>query len=82
MPIPRVIFDRVRDQVDLELAELVPRIVEVVRPRQIILFGSASRGDAGEMSDIDLCIIADTQLGFFDRIRTCDRAVMSRQLYR
>jgi predicted nucleotidyltransferase len=68
MFIPSVIRDRVRDEIDQELAELLPRIVETLHPRKVIFFGSASRGKAGEMSDIDLCIIADTELRFFDRV--------------
>lgn len=68
MPIPRVIFDRVRGEIERELADLVPRIVEELHPQKIILFGSAARGEAGEMSDIDLCVIADTDLRFFDRM--------------
>ena len=68
MPIPRVIFDRVRDEIDHELAEWLPRLVADMRPTRVILFGSAARGRAGEDSDIDLCVIAETDLGFFDRI--------------
>jgi predicted nucleotidyltransferase len=68
MYIPSVIRDRVRDEIERDLAELVPRIVEALHPRTIILFGSASRGNAGEMSDMDLCIIADTEQRFFDRV--------------
>ncbi len=39
------------------LAETVRRIVESVHPKQIILFGSATRGDIGPNSDLDLLII-------------------------
>jgi predicted nucleotidyltransferase len=39
-----------------------------MRPERVILFGSAARGEAGEASDIDLTVIAETELGFFDRI--------------
>ena len=68
MPIPRVIIDRVRDEIGRELAAWVPRIVAELRPRRVMLFGSAARDEAGEDSDIDLCVIAETKLGFFDRI--------------
>jgi len=73
VPIPRVVFDRVRDEIERELAELVPRIVEALDPDRVILFGSASRAEAGEMSDIDLCVVARTQLGFFDRMVAVQR---------
>jgi predicted nucleotidyltransferase len=39
------------------LDDLVRRIVEVVHPRQIILFGSAARGDMGPQSDIDVLVV-------------------------
>ena len=37
--------------------DLVQRIVEVVHPRRIILFGSAARGDMGPDSDIDILVV-------------------------
>jgi predicted nucleotidyltransferase len=36
---------------------LVQRIVELVHPLKIILFGSAARGEAGPDSDIDLLVV-------------------------
>jgi predicted nucleotidyltransferase len=68
VPVPSVIRDRVRDEIERELAALVPRIVAALRPQRIILFGSAARGRAGEMSDIDLCVVANTDLKFHDRM--------------
>ena len=39
------------------LDDLVQRIVGVAHPRQIILFGSAARGDMGPHSDIDVLVV-------------------------
>ena len=39
------------------LAEVIRRIVRVAAPGQIILFGSAARGEAGPNSDLDLLVI-------------------------
>lgn len=39
------------------LHEAVRRVVEVAGPERIVLFGSASRGEMGPDSDIDLLII-------------------------
>lgn len=39
------------------LAEVIRRIVEVAQPERIILFGSASRGEMGPDSDIDLLVV-------------------------
>jgi predicted nucleotidyltransferase len=38
------------------LNDLVRRIVEVVQPQRIILFGSAVRGDMRPDSDIDILV--------------------------
>lgn len=39
------------------LNEIVTRILLVVHPRKIILFGSAARGEMGPNSDLDLLVI-------------------------
>jgi predicted nucleotidyltransferase len=40
-----------------DLDEIVSRIVEVARPEQVILFGSAARGTAGPESDLDFLVV-------------------------
>jgi predicted nucleotidyltransferase len=42
-----------------QLASLAERIVRLVKPRQVILFGSQARGTASVGSDIDLLIVGD-----------------------
>ena len=44
------------------LDEIVRRIVEAVHPDKIVLFGSHARGDASPDSDLDLLIIAPSDL--------------------
>ncbi len=39
------------------LKEMIHRILAVVQPRKVLLFGSAVRGDMHDNSDIDLLII-------------------------
>ncbi len=39
------------------LDEIIRRIVQVAAPEQIILFGSAARGEVGPGSDIDLLVV-------------------------
>ncbi len=46
---------------DTEIDQIVNTIVEEVRPRQIILFGSYARGSMTEDSDLDLLVIMDTE---------------------
>ncbi len=38
---------------------MVKRIVRKFHPRQVILFGSQARGDAGPDSDVDLLVVMD-----------------------
>ena len=39
------------------LDEIVQRISAVIRPRRIVLFGSAARGEMGRDSDLDLLVV-------------------------
>jgi predicted nucleotidyltransferase len=48
------------------LADVVRRVVEAAQPDQIILFGSAARGDMGPNSDLDLLVVKG---GHFHRDR-------------
>jgi predicted nucleotidyltransferase len=41
------------------LDEIVHRILGVCDPKQIILFGSYARGEAGPDSDVDIMVIAE-----------------------
>ena len=45
-----------------QLNDIIERIVERLDPEKIILFGSHARGDAREDSDIDLLVVAETDL--------------------
>ena len=40
-----------------ELDMIVQRVVDVVHPLRIILFGSAARGEPGKDSDIDILVV-------------------------
>ena len=39
------------------LKQLAKAIVDLAHPKQIILFGSAARGDMGKHSDLDLLVV-------------------------
>jgi predicted nucleotidyltransferase len=45
---------------DAVMDEIVERIVGVMHPRKIVLFGSRARGDAAGGSDLDLLVIAES----------------------
>lgn len=46
------------------LQQVTAQIVEAVKPRQIILFGSHARGEARGDSDLDLLVVEDQPFGF------------------
>lgn len=56
------------EQVSLGVREVTPEVIETIKrrivaaihPRQIILFGSQARQDAGSASDVDLLVVHDT----------------------
>ena len=45
-----------------QLHDIVDRLVRRFDPERIILFGSYARGEAREDSDVDLLVVADTDL--------------------
>ena len=51
-----------------EMKSLVHRLLRKYTISKIILFGSLSRGDSHEWSDIDLVVVGDFKQRFFDRI--------------
>jgi len=55
-------------QLNQKVIKLVHSIKKKLNPLKIIIFGSISRGDYHELSDIDLVIIGNYDLPFFQRI--------------
>ena len=47
---------------DRTVQEMVRRLAEAVQPERILLFGSHARGNAGPDSDVDLLVIAPSEL--------------------
>jgi predicted nucleotidyltransferase len=47
----------------LFLHDLTEALVQAVRPRQVLLFGSYARGEATRDSDIDLLVVEDEPFG-------------------
>lgn len=52
-----------------ELSRIVENIRERYQPSCVILFGSLARGECREGSDIDLCLIKETDRPFLERLR-------------
>lgn len=55
------------------------QIIEAVRPRQIVLFGSQARGDAQLDSDVDLLIVHDRPETDREIRRRLDRLFLNRR---
>lgn len=47
--------------------DIVRRIVALVNPQRVVLFGSVARNEAGPASDVDLIVVQDTELSFKER---------------
>lgn len=60
-----------------ELQEIVRVVVDSVQPERIVLFGSRARGDATPDSDLDILIIAPSQLPRWRRSGPLYRALSS-----
>jgi uncharacterized protein len=52
-----------------ELARWLPLLIEHLKPEQILLFGSLVNKNLNEWSDIDLVVIHQTKLPFFERTK-------------
>ncbi len=57
------------------ITKLLPKLVEEIGPRKVVLFGSYVHGEPDGDSDIDLLIIADMQEDFFRRLAKVRRAI-------
>jgi len=51
------------------IAKYQDKVIQKLKPKKIILFGSFARGDFNEGSDVDLIVIGDWQQDFLDRIK-------------
>ena len=45
------------------LREMTDALVQAVQPRQVLVFGSRARGEAGADSDVDLLVVEDEPFG-------------------
>ncbi len=52
-----------------EIRRVATRLAEAIDAEQVVLFGSYARGDANETSDVDLMIVAESELPRFKRSR-------------
>jgi uncharacterized protein len=60
--------ERRRARLESELQRFLPIVTEQLHPDLIILFGSLASGQVHEWSDLDLAVIAETELPFLERL--------------
>ena len=58
-----------------ELDRFIRIVCEQMQPERVVLFGSLAHGRVHEWSDLDLVVIADTDLPFLERLRQVVRRV-------
>jgi len=61
-----------------ELARFIEIVTQQLHPESIILFGSLATGQVEEWSDLDLVVIANTNLPFYERIKRVLQSVRPR----
>ena len=50
-----------------EIRLFVDRIADACNPKAIIIFGSVTKGTSGENSDLDIMVILDTEMTYYER---------------
>ncbi len=58
-----------RARLSSELDRFIEVVVPALQPERIIVFGSYAAGQIHEWSDLDLVVIAETDLPFFERLK-------------
>ena len=58
-----------KDLLERSLERTVAVLTNEYKPQRILLFGSLATGEVNETSDLDLLIIKDTPLPFYERLR-------------
>jgi predicted nucleotidyltransferase len=67
-PVAETPAEQRRARLESELQHFVTIVTEQMHPECIILFGSLANGRVHEWSDLDLAVIAKTELPFLDRL--------------
>jgi len=65
-------------ELELELARYIRLLTEHGNPEKVILFGTLATGGIHEWSDIDLVVVEQTELSFFQRLRRIRKLLQPR----
>lgn len=61
------------EQIAVEIKDVVDILASAYHADRVILFGSRATGQINEESDVDLVVIKETTLGFYDRLKEVAR---------
>ena len=67
-----------RRQLEGELDRWLPLLIEHLEPERILLFGSLTRERLHEWSDIDIVVVHQTKLPFFERTKQALKLIRPR----
>ena len=58
-----------------EIKSFVDRIADACNPKAIIIFGSVAKGTSDENSDLDIMVILETDMTFYERTLAVRKAI-------
>ena len=58
-----------------EIKSFVDRIADACDPKAIIIFGSVAKGTADENSDLDIMVILETDMTYYERTLAVRKAI-------
>lgn len=67
-----------RARLEAELERFLAIVIDQMHPERIILFGSLVTGQVHEWSDLDLVVVAETELPFLERLRVISELLTPR----
>lgn len=73
MPFRMGLGEKRRQRLDAELARWASLFPAIPGVRKVVVFGSLAQGRVGPTSDVDLLIVQETSLPFFQRLDAVSR---------
>ena len=60
---------------EVEIKLFIDRIVGACNPKAIIIFGSVAKGTSDENSDLDIMVILETEMTYYERMLAVRKAI-------
>lgn len=77
-PLQAAAVEQRRSELQAELDRLVAVVTEQLQPERIVPFGSFAQGRVHKWSDLDIVVVAPTELPFYERPDGIFRSVQPR----